>query len=206
VEPFTCLSITRSYTPGPATGFTHAYRGAQPQRLYASLLFCQTWTLINVFGSVCIEAPAAQVWAALARLEDIELWSEAVLEARCDGPISRGPGAERTCELRGGITIKERWLEWNEGRSFTYEGLGIPLVARARNVWSVHTEGERTLLTSRAQLELKGGLLGRLLEPIVRYQINRIGPRTLAAFKYVVEHGEPPPVKHASLPAIPVAC
>lgn len=162
--------------------------------------------MITLSGSVCIEAPTHEVWARLARLEDIQLWSEAVVEARCDGVVSHGVGAERTCDLVGGFTIMERWLVWEEGRSFTYEGVGIPLVARARNEWAVHAEGERTLLTSRAEVILKGGLLGKLLEPIVAYQFNRIGPRTLAAFKYLVEHGEPPPGKHARLPRVPVGC
>jgi hypothetical protein len=142
----------------------------------------------------------------LARLEDIQLWSEAVLDARCEGALSHGVGAERTCDLRGGVTIRERWLAWDEGRSFTYEGLGIPLVARARNEWTVEPEGDQTLLISQAEVELKGGRLGGLLEPIVALQANRIGPRTLAAFKYLVEHGEPPPVKHAKLPRVATAC
>ncbi len=162
--------------------------------------------MINLLGSVCIEAPAREVWAGLARLEDIQLWSEAVVDARCEGAISQGVGAERTCDLVGGITIKERWLAWEEGRSFAYEGVGIPLVARARNEWTVHAEGERTLLTSRAEVVLKGGFVGKLLEPLVAYQLNRIGPRTLAAFKYLMEHGEPPQGKHSKLPKIPVAC
>jgi Polyketide cyclase / dehydrase and lipid transport len=161
--------------------------------------------MISLSGSVCIEAPAHEVWAGLARLEDIQLWSEAVVDARCDGALSQGVGAERTCDLVGGITIKERWLTWEEGRSFSYEGAGIPLVARARNEWTVHAEGERTLLTSRAEVVLKGGFVGKLLEPIVAYQFNRIGPRTLAAFKYLLEHGEPQG-KHSKLPKIPVAC
>jgi carbon monoxide dehydrogenase subunit G len=162
--------------------------------------------MVKLSGSVCIEAPADEVWARLARLADIQLWSEAVVEARCEGPLSQGVGAERTCDLRGGITTKERWLAWDEGRSFTYEGLGIPLVARAKNEWTVHAEDEATLLTSRAEVVLKGGLFGKLLEPIVAYQFKRMGPRTLAAFKYLVEHGEPPRVKHSKLPKIPVAC
>jgi hypothetical protein len=37
-----------------------------------------------------------------------------------------------------------------------------------------------------------GGPLGRLFEPIVAYQLNRIGPRTLAAFKYLVERRDEP--------------
>ena len=123
--------------------------------------------MIRLSGSVCIDAPSEDVWARLARLEDIRLWSEAVLDARCEGAVSRGVGAERTCDLRGGVRIKERWLAWNEGRSFTYEGVGIPLVARARNEWTVQAEGDRTLLGSRAEVVLKGGRFGRLLEPIV---------------------------------------
>jgi Polyketide cyclase / dehydrase and lipid transport len=74
--------------------------------------------MITLSGSVCIGAPAQDVWAHLARLEDIRLWSGAVLDARCEGALSRGIGAERTCDLRGGVTIKERWLAWNEGHSF----------------------------------------------------------------------------------------
>jgi Polyketide cyclase / dehydrase and lipid transport len=165
-----------------------------------------TGEVIRLSESVCIEAPAPVVWARLARLEDIQLWSEAVVTAHCDGALSQGVGAERTCHLVGGFTSKERWLAWEEGRSFSYEGIGIPLVTRARNEWTVEAEGERTLLTSRAEVLLKGGVIGRLLEPIVAYQFKRIGPRALAAFKYLVEHGEPPQVKHSQLPKIPVAC
>lgn len=76
--------------------------------------------------------------------------------------LSRGVGTERACDLRGGITITERWVAWEEGRSFTYEGAGIPLVARARNRWSVRPEsGDRALLTSHSEVVLKGGVAGR---------------------------------------------
>jgi hypothetical protein len=43
--------------------------------------------MIKLFASACIEAPAELVWAQLAQLQDIQLWSEAVVHARCDGPI-----------------------------------------------------------------------------------------------------------------------
>jgi hypothetical protein len=162
--------------------------------------------VIVLEASVCIDAPAPLVWAVLARIEDIKLWSEAVRDSRCEGPVLRGVGAERTCDLAGGITITERWLAWDEGRSFTYEGRGLPLVATARNQWTVQPEGDQTLLTSHAEVVLKCGRLGRLLEPVLRLQFARMGPRTLAAFKHVVEHGEPPRVRHAKLPRIPASC
>jgi hypothetical protein len=62
---------------------------------------------------------------------DIQLWSEAVLAAECQAETSHGVGAERVCRLTGGVTIRERWLEREEGRGFVYEEVGIPLVAIA---------------------------------------------------------------------------
>lgn len=80
-------------------------------------------------------------------------------------------------------------------------------MARARNRWSVRPEsGSQTLLTSDSEVVLKGGFAGMLLEPIFAFQINRLTPRTLAAFRHLAEHGEPPAVKHARLPRIRVAC
>jgi hypothetical protein len=146
------------------------------------------------------------VWARLARLEDIRLWSEAIVDASCAEGRDHGVGAERTCRLRGGIVIHERWVAWDNGRSFTYDGVGVPLLARARNTWSVHAEGERTLLVSEAQVVLKGGPVGRLLEPLLSRQIKRVGRKSVAAFKYLVETGQAASVPHARLAAAPTAC
>ena len=43
---------------------------------------CETGRTIRLLASVCIEAAAEVVWARLARLEEIRLWSEALLDAR----------------------------------------------------------------------------------------------------------------------------
>lgn len=162
--------------------------------------------MIALRSSVCIDALATEVWGHLARLEDIRLWSEAIDDARCGDGVDHRVGAERSCRLSGGVLIRERWLAWEEGGSFTYEGVGVPLVSRARNTWSVHPEGARTLLTSDAEVVLKGGRLGRLLETLNSRQIEPMGRRSVAAFKYPVEHGERPPVKHAKLASAPITC
>jgi hypothetical protein len=46
--------------------------------------------MIEVSASACIDAVAPDVWDALARLEDIRPWSEAVLDARCEGLAGAG--------------------------------------------------------------------------------------------------------------------
>ncbi|HEX5503833.1 MAG TPA: SRPBCC family protein [Thermomicrobiales bacterium] len=162
--------------------------------------------MVRLFASVCIEAPAAHVWARLARLEDIQLWSDAVLRAHCAGGRSRGVGAERTCELVGDRTITERWVAWDEGRSFQYEGYGLPLVKRAVNRWSVLPQGDKTLLTSEAELELKGGIFGRALGLAMAPLMRRMAPGALAGFKYLVEHGQPYDGPAARLPRVPASC
>lgn len=162
--------------------------------------------MIRLYASVCIEAPTSIVWARLAKLEDIQLWSEPVLHARCDGAILQGMGAERTCELAGNRIIKEQWVAWDEGRSFTYEGFGIPLIKRAANRWTVLPQGDKSLLTSEAELEIKGGILGRLLEPIIGPVMRRMAPNALAGFKYLVEHGHPYAGKARELPRAPLTC
>jgi hypothetical protein len=162
--------------------------------------------MIKLFASVCIEAPAETVWARLAKLEDIQLWSEFVVQARCEGTVSQGVGAQRTCELAGNYTITEHWVAWDEGRSFSYEGFGIPLMKRAANRWSVLPYGEQSLLTSEAELEIKGGIFGRILEPILGPLMRRMAPNALAGFKYFAEHGHPYDGKAADLPRAPATC
>jgi hypothetical protein len=162
--------------------------------------------MIKLYASACIEAPAEIVWARLAKLEDIQLWSAPVLRASCEGAVSQGVGAQRTCELKGHVTIKEHWVAWDEGRSFAYEGFGLPLMKLAANRWSVLPQGERSLLTSEAELEVKGGVIGRLLEAILAPLMRRMAPSALAPFKYFVEHGHPYAGKASELPRAPVTC
>ncbi|MDR2986294.1 MAG: SRPBCC family protein [Nocardiopsaceae bacterium] len=155
--------------------------------------------------TVCIEAPPPAVWEALARLEDIQLWSRPVVSAVCEPGRERGVGAERACELVGGIKLRERWLLWDEGRSFTYEGIGLPGVEQARNTWTVVPHGEKTLLHTEAAVSLKGGWLSRLVEPVAKLQSKRLGRQSLGAFKFLVENGFTRTKLPARLP-VPASC
>ena len=85
-------------------------------------------------------------------------------------------------------------------------GVGVPGVAHARNLWSVHPDGSQTVLSSKADVELKGARITRLLEPIFARQIGRVGAKTLAAFKFLVENGTPPRGPHRRLPRAAATC
>lgn len=77
----------------------------------------------------------------------------------------------------------------------------------AHNVWSVHPEDElQALLTTVAEVELKGGYFARLLEPIMATAFGRMAPNSLAAFKYLVEKGHPYEGRYTDLPTAPATC
>jgi carbon monoxide dehydrogenase subunit G len=160
--------------------------------------------MLKLKSSVCIDAPVEKVWAALSDLSSIHLWVEAITRSYCPAQ-SRGVGAVRICELRQG-TIEETIVGWEEGRSFTYQGVGAPMLKRATNTWSVEANGEQTLVTSTAEAELKGGVIGLLLEPLLKVVFAQMGARSLASLKYYVEHGRPYPGRARELAVGPVAC
>jgi carbon monoxide dehydrogenase subunit G len=147
--------------------------------------------MIKMSASVCVDAPASKVWAALSELDSIHVWSDSIHRSYCEGQNSRGINAVRVCELSGNVTVKEKIIAWEEGQSFTYTGQGILLIKRATNTWSVEERGRQTLVKSSAEVEVKGGVLGQLFEPILILASKQVGRRSLAAFKYLVEHGKP---------------
>jgi hypothetical protein len=159
----------------------------------------------DLTATVCIDAPASATWSWLARIEDIALWSRGIISARSVPGRERGAEAERVCELAGGITLTERWLAWDEGVAFTYEGHGLPGVRVARNTWTVDPCGAQSILRSEAHVEFKGGPFFWLVQPIARRQALRMGRRALGGFKYLVETGQAPRDLSMHLPA-PATC
>jgi carbon monoxide dehydrogenase subunit G len=145
--------------------------------------------MLKVHGSVCIDAPVEKVWEVLSNLESIQLWVRSIRHSYCP-EASRGVGALRICELKQ-ATIHETIVAWDEGRSFTYRGEGAPMMKSATNTWAVESRGPRTLVTTSAEVELKGGVFGLILVPLVKLMSARIGAQSLASLKYLVEHGQP---------------
>jgi hypothetical protein len=87
--------------------------------------------------------------------------------------------------------VREEFLEWEEGTSFKYRGTGAPLMEWATNRWSLEPMGDKTLVTSEAELKVRGGIFGRLLEPVLYLAIRFGLPNSLAPLKYYVETGKP---------------
>ncbi len=162
--------------------------------------------MLRMKGTACIDATPEATWNVLADIENIQLWSETVLSSACTGSQRAGVGAERTCQIGKKVTITERWVAWQEGESYTYEGFNLPLVKSAKNTWSVKEENGKTLLTTESEVVLKGGVLGKLLEPLMKWVSRKMGSNALASLKYYVENGKPFEGKHSLLPRAAISC
>ena len=147
--------------------------------------------MFTISRSVCIDAPASKVWQVLSQLESIHLWVEPIRHSYCEGSTTRGRDAVRVCELGGNLKVRETIVDWIEGRSFAYAGEGAPLTKRAVNRWTVEERGSQSLVTTTAEVALKGGICGRLLEPLFAAVAGRMGVRSLAGLKFYVENGTP---------------
>jgi hypothetical protein len=160
--------------------------------------------MLTMTRSVCIDAPVGAVWAVLSDLDAIHIWVDSIRHSHCPGP-DRDVGAVRVCELQQG-TIRETIIEWHEGQSFKYRGEGAPMMKHATNHWSVQAHGSQTLVTTTAEVVLKGGFFGVLLQTLVKMMASRMGARSLASLKYLVEHGEPYRGNPRRLAPAPAAC
>jgi uncharacterized protein YndB with AHSA1/START domain len=160
--------------------------------------------MLKLTVSACIDAPVERVWAVLSDLAAIQHWAFAIQHSHCPGQ-QRGVGALRVCELKQ-AHIEETIIEWDEGRSFKYRGVGAPMLASATNLWKVEPHGNQTLVTSVAEATLKGGAFGRVLELLAKPMFSRLGAQSLASLKYYVEHGEPFEGRARDLKPAPIAC
>lgn len=162
--------------------------------------------MIKISASVCVDAPVSKVWAVLAKLDSIHVWNESIHESYCESDQIGGLDAVRVCKLGSNVTVKETIIAWDEGQSYTYLGQGVPLVKRAANTWRVEAHGRQTLVTSSAEVVVKGGIFGHLLEPLLLFASVQLGRRSLATFKYFVEHDKPYVGDARRLLPIPAIC
>ena len=120
---------------------------------------------MKLIMSACIEASTDQVWNVLSDISNVNLWVDPIISATCESDIKRGVGAIRVCELKGNMTIKEKWIKWDEGNSFTYQADETSFFKSATNKWTLKLDKGKTLITTESDVVLKGGVFGKILEP-----------------------------------------
>lgn len=161
---------------------------------------------MKLIMSACIEAKKGQVWKVLSDIANVNLWVDPIVSACFEGNMKRGIGTVRICKLKGNMTVKEKWVEWDEGSSFTYHADEMSIIKSAKNKWTVKSEKGKTLIITESVVILKGGILGKLLEPLMYLVSKKMGADSLAALKYLVETGKPFEKNFSKLPRVSSVC
>lgn len=144
-------------------------------------------------GDITINAPAEQVWTALADLERVQDYSPGVAAAQYTTEAREGVGAGRHCDLQGPPGwVEERIVEWQEGESMTIEIFASsPPIKHAFGHFTLASQGDETRVTFGLEYKLMFGPIGSIMDAIiVRRLFDKSIKTTLEGLKYNVETGE----------------
>ena len=138
-----------------------------------------------------IDAPAERVWEVLADFAAAEKWSPTVTHSARVGELANGVGAERSCAVAGLGDVTERVVAWDEGKGFTIEIFGAPIVKSLRSAWSIEDRGDQTVLSVRAEFEPNVMPdAGAPDEAAIIAGMNETVEQTLAGLRHHVQTGE----------------
>lgn len=146
--------------------------------------------------TITVEAPAAQVWEALADFGGVVRYNPNVTASYLTGDLATGVGATRHCDLTfPGATVEERITSWQEGRAYVaeiYSGEKTPPFRHAQATLEVEPLGsEASTVTATLDYDLRFGPVGALMD---RLMVSpKFGPafgRLLVGLKHHVETGD----------------
>lgn len=159
--------------------------------------------MLEISTSIDINAPANEVWTKLAKLDDVQDWAESVQKSYYSSEQTEGVGTERTCEVQGLGTLREKVTQWRDGETLTYTAEGMPKIVRhIQNTWRLEALNEQqTRVTSTIELQTRYGVFGALMAKLVmRPQMTRLIKSGISSFKDFVEHSTT--TREASVPTV----
>lgn len=113
-----------------------------------------------------INAPAEIVWQLLADFENIDFFNNAVNKSYLtDESQNGGKGATRHCDLSDGKNyLKERVLQWDEGKGMTIDIYDTSLPMKSNIVrFEVEGHGNESKARMIFDYELKFGIIGNIM-------------------------------------------
>ena len=140
---------------------------------------------MKVFSSVILDAPIAQVWAAVRAFDGVANWNPGVSAARMESGAPTEVGAIRHLDISDGTVFRETLLSHSDLEHFySYDIIESPLPCK--NYVSTHrfipiTDGDRTLGVWEGQFDCAPED-GAGLAVVVGEQIYRDGMRGLNSY------------------------
>ena len=123
-------------------------------------------------------ATPEKVWESLTSDESLAAWGPSIKNVTWTSPRPFGVGTTREVIAPGGMTVRERYFHWDEGRNhsfYVYEAT-VPVFHRFAEDYLVEPDGDQTLFTWVLALEPKKAfaLPVKVLAPLLRAGFGRI--------------------------------
>ena len=141
--------------------------------------------------STVIDAPADQVWAALADIGSISVWNPGVKNSHLTSELDSALGATRHCDLGGRNYLDEEVVEFTAGQALTMRITKTNLPFRHADIrFRLEPRGAATRVTVSPEYQLKYGPVGRLMDLVMVRRTYEKGMRgLLRGLKNHVEAG-----------------
>jgi hypothetical protein len=163
---------------------------------------------LQLNDQITINASANKVWRILAHdFGNIGQWASAIPASQVNANLAVPEGAEvggRVCStaVPGFRDVEESLTYYDEpSMRFAYQATeGRPwFLKHAENHWAVRSLGTHTsVVETRAETDISI-IPGLFFAPLFKFQMGRIGAKTLEELKYYLEHDQPHPRKLKAL-------
>ncbi len=126
-------------------------------------------------------------------------WASAVAHSEGKGSgVNGATCSERGCDIPSMGKTKEKIIEFSNERHLlsydVYEGMPST-VKQAKNTWQLTPVSQGvSKLKMRMEIQL-GGLMGTLMQPMIKMMMSKMGNELVEEFKFYVENGQPHPRK-----------
>jgi carbon monoxide dehydrogenase subunit G len=150
--------------------------------------------MLQINTTIDIDAPINEVWRKLSKIDNVQEWVESVTKSYYSSEQTEGVGAERTCEVRGFGTLREKVVEWHDGETLIYMVEGMPSVVKhAKGTWRLEAINDRqTRVRNVVEIETRYGIFGALMGKfMMKPQMTRLMKSGTASFKEFVEQSVP---------------
>lgn len=141
---------------------------------------------VTVTVSIDIAATPAAVFELTQDFTRRREWDRNILEARV---VAETPQRRVAIRARGGLRCLFAYRLFDRPRRTTLamEEIVSPVIAAGGGSWSYEPIGAATRFTQVNHLELRPGLLARLLLPLVRWRLRHDTLRALRCVKQLIE-------------------
>ena len=132
------------------------------------------------------------MWKRISNIGKVQDYAPDIATSFYLGEQRDGVGAERQCDFANGMSVRERVIDWHEGRQFTldaYDTEGFP-VEKLHVTFALEAiDAEQTLVRETMEYRMKGGVFGRVMDVLTRGQMAKVLEDNLNGMKLHTETG-----------------